>query len=693
MRWWLLLAVVLVGCGKSTPPAPKLPPSAFSPSLLVDLGLETAESARDPKLVLVGTDPSQARALLWSGQLGVNVGPYGTASGVDRVAQPAFRDGVYSPNEDIRPLRSPLDVSINANGKPIEPMRDGYWQSFDMRYGVLTTHWFAEVTDGFLEARLTSIVSNDAVRSWWEFQGPKGTQLELDPSKVLAYWPVTSHTLAPGKALDADRLLPRSGEGLSSGGRQVQTWKAPADRLTLESSGATWIFGSEPMLAIGGAMGAGPLPLKAHLRRQTGVLTGKSATEISIDGPLADQTAINSFMYFLWSERSGSYDTYESRAAARFSPFGLSSNRYNGHVFWDADVWLMPALAFIEPGVLGDYSTYRLSTLRDAPVAPFPWEDSLSGKETAPPEFTKEIHINGSVLWGLEFARALGVTVEWDVHKRGAKYYVQRATSRSNNNQPIDVVKRVADYYRSRATKRPDGKLGILDVMSPDESHIGPNDLYTNLVAQWAINGATWRGAANSGSTLFLPSDSKSFLTYENDPVRSYKQAAAVLSIYPLQYPPAEAQAKTMLERFQDKVTKNGPAMSDSIHATIWARLGDADKAYELWKKSWGDFVKGPFLLFSEKRSSPATYFTTGAAGCLQSVIYGFLGFRVDEQPEPGADWKLQLKNGRWLSIKPHLPSAWKSATFRNFHVLGRTYTLTVKRQGSKTVTSVSRGV
>ncbi len=257
---------------------------------------------------------------------------------------------------------------------------------------------------------------------------------------------------------------------------------------------------------------------------------------------------------------------------------------------------------------------------------------------------------------------------------------------------PSDVTKRVADYYVARSTKRPDGKLGLDNVMSPDEGHIGSNDLYTNLLAQWAINGATWNPAKKPAQEMYLPKDATSFLTYDGDQFRAYKQAAAVLAIYPLQYPPAEAEAKTMMNRYQDKIIAHGPAMADSIHAIIWAREGEPDKAYDLWKKSWSEFVQGPFLLFSEKRTSPTTYFTTGAAGCLQSVIYGFFGFRVDEKPEPGAAWTKQLKNGRWLSIKPNLPSAWKSATFRDIHVLGSTYTVTVKRDGSKTVTSVKQG-
>ncbi len=31
------------------------------------------------------------------------------------------------------------------------------------------------------------------------------------------------------------------------------------------------------------------------------------------------------------------------------SPFGLSNQMYNGHVFWDADIWVFPALALLDP--------------------------------------------------------------------------------------------------------------------------------------------------------------------------------------------------------------------------------------------------------------------------------------------------------------------------------------------------------
>jgi trehalose/maltose hydrolase-like predicted phosphorylase len=182
---------------------------------------------------------------------------------------------------------------------------------------------------------------------------------------------------------------------------------------------------------------------------------------------------------------------------------------------------------------------------------------------------------------------------------------------------------------------------------------------------------------------MYLPRDEESFLTYEGDPERTYKQAAAVLAIYPLQFPEAERQAKVMMERFAPKVTPNGPAMSDSVHALIWARLGETEKAYRTWRKSWQDFTKHPLLLFSEKRSKEVSYFTTGAGGCLQTVIYGFLGFRLDEWTPPETQWSRRLRSGLVLSVRPSLPSEWRRVTFKNFRVLGKTYSLEATSAGA----------
>lgn len=389
----------------------------------------------------------------------------------------------------------------------------------------------------------------------------------------------------------------------------------------------------------------------------------KWSCDITIDGPVEDQQAIRSMMFHL-------YTAIDPKGGMSISPYGLSSTTYNGHVFWDADTWVFPVLALIDPpsakaiidyrvarkqaAVENGFNELHYSQTKPIEALKYPWESSVTGKETVPGDSQKELHISGDVAWAAHQAESLGITPS-----------------------AVATVSRVGAYYLLRATKQDPRELK--DVMSPDEFHIGDNDLYTNLLAQWCANGGRWDGQYQ----FKLPKDDKSFLTYDHDGLRSYKQAAAVLAIYPLQFPPAEAQARLMMDRFADKITKNGPAMSDSIHATIWARLGETDRAYETWKRSWEPFLCPPFAQFSEKRNRPTTYFTTGAAGCLQTVLYGFLGFRLDSKQAAGATWSQRLPTGDWLSIKPNLPKAWKSIKFESFRVLGKRYTLIATHEGA----------
>ena len=347
-----------------------------------------------------------------------------------------------------------------------------------------------------------------------------------------------------------------------------------------------------------------------------------------------------------------------------FAPFGLGNDLYFGHTFWDMDVWVLPSMLFLQPEAVRQMNKYRLDRAAQAEKNAadffkrpntgmmFPWESSVTGKETVRASSIKEHHISGSVLWGLNMSEKAGIASPAAVGK---------------------VTVGVGKFFENRSTVGPAGRE-IKDVMSPDESHIGDNDLYTNLLAQWAMNGRKWEGPAK----FKLPKDETSFLTYDDDKLRSYKQAAAVLSIFPLQYPEAEKQARAMMERFESKVSKNGPAMSDAIHATIWARLGEKQKAYDAWKRAWEPFVKGPQMLFSEKRSSERTYFYTGAAGCLNTVIYGFAGFRFDDKPLDGAVWKKKLKSGWWLSCKPCLPPKWESLMINPMIIDGQKYSVEI---------------
>lgn len=394
---------------------------------------------------------------------------------------------------------------------------------------------------------------------------------------------------------------------------------------------------------------------------------------ITIEGSPRDQAGIDAMLSYL-------YRMSPTDGDASIPPFGLSSDLYFGHIFWDADIWLFPALALLSPDQARPISEHRLRRFAQAqrnfttwladgrPIgngslgppddksekvgAKFPWESSTTGKETVPGPSRFQDHISGSVLWSLQYARKLGI-IDTDLR---------------------DIERGVANFYLSRSEGTKERTLR--GTMSPDEFHIGDNDLYTNILAEGAIRSAY----PDSDIRFKRPRDGKGFLNYDGDRGRGYKQAAGVLAIYPLQDPDVEKEADATLNRFAPGVIANGPAMTHSIHALIHARLGRAEEALQEWREGWVPYTDHPFQLYSERKGgTPRTYFTTGPGGCLQAVLYGFVGIRVDTKPQPGSLYNHPLRDGAVLSIKPNLPSAWKSIQLDGVWLNGRAYDIVVR--------------
>jgi trehalose/maltose hydrolase-like predicted phosphorylase len=567
---------------------------------------------------VLGTDDPNAEepALLWNGLIGIRVARNGGG-----VPNGFFTIDSYGTEgeEKILPLPNPLP----ARSLRID-VSQPYAQRLDMRTGILTTAF--TTVDG-VQAEQTLVIHprERMLGERWSFEG--------------------------GSAPDSKPDL----AALNAAGVRTEVNEVPQDHERVISFGSGRAS-PEPKKGIPSR----PLNFDDLVNISTETWSKRWQTDIEIDGPVEDQQAVRSFLYYLRS-------AIHPEGQMSVSPFALSSEKYNGHVFWDADIWVFPALALVDPQAAAEIARYRLQKAKqaakngtgpfpakaeNASIVRYPWESSVSGRETVPGPSAREAHITGSVLWGLTQAERLGLV---------------------SPRQLGDLPGRADRFYRSISVPGPDG-AEIRDIMSPDENHIGDNDLYTNLLAQWLANDRRWEG---SKFKYKLPKDDETFLTYDDDALRGYKQAAAVLATYPLQYPPAEAQARAMMERFADKTIENGPAMSDSVHALIWARLGEREKAYATWRDSWVPFTRHPLMLFSEKRRRSETYFTTGAGGALQTVLLGFLGMRLDSKKESGSAWSSKLPSGAWLSTKPNLPKEWKSVKFRNFAVAGKRYTMT----------------
>jgi trehalose/maltose hydrolase-like predicted phosphorylase len=602
--------------------------------------------------------------------------------------------------EKIRTLPNPLSLQIQLDGKSPEVLEQ-YRQTLDMRTGSLATSWRSGKWQVTSETVIHSV--ERVIAQKWTFVPPErrlislkhewpGTRVvQQSQSDVVAEWPVSGLRAKLQRTVEAEIAAETSGQGNWELSRQTD------QPVTIYLAASIGI--SPNIVSLLGARGVAVTVTETAFQPTTLYSTAKQSfegsseacrrhwqkrwqTDIEIDGPVEDQQAIRSFLFYLSSA---------SHPGARmsYSPFALGNQQYNGHVFWDADIWVFPALALVNPQAAKGIADYRLELqagyrrnyvqwVRDGrPTAELkpgggppasnaimvPWESGVTGMETVPGPSRHQHHITGSVTFMLNQAAGLGLADPVRVRSFGEA---------------------AANFWIERSTRNSKGLREIAGVMSPDEHHIGDNDLYTNLLAEWTINRYSDRKVQ-----FELPKDEKSLLTYEGDDFKGYKQAAAVLSIYPLQNPIAEKQAHTMMERFPPNVIASGPAMSESVDALIWARLGKTPEAYTAWRKSWVPFADNGLLLFSEKRHRPIDYFVTGAGGSLQTVLYGFMGLRIQAEEPKNVPWKVPLREGQWLSARPNLPQEWKRLTLRSVTVLGRRYTFTAVRDSGKTSLSV----
>lgn len=617
-----LLALLLTGCPSSAPENADTASAPLAAQRTADRSAG-AFAQTDPWL-LTTTDPAAARAnhgiFLGNGFLGATFGPQGVA-GENAVC---FVAGVYDKNENLAPLPLWNRIALpSSEGGP-------YSQTLDMKRGVLVTK-SGGVT-------VTAFVSR------------------ADPSLAVIHVKGAPPSAEP-QAQDA---LP---EGVLVDQRDVAA-ASPDMGWTRFVRITTGADSAEETLQETGAYAD---QLARHEAAWARLWKGR---DIVIEGDPEAQQLVHKLMFdLLQSTREGGADS--------IAPETLSGHFYKGHIFWDADIWMFPALLAQHPDLARNLLDYRFRHLEAArrqakakgyAGADFPWESAASGKEVAPGGFSEGRHVTAGVGWAHDqYYRATGDKV-W-LRERG-----------------WPVLSGVADYFAMRAKKNPaTGKWAITGVTGPDELKMNvDNNTYTNALARYCLLAATdaartlnkraeprWAEVARS---LALPFDTTNnrYLARDSDDGARTKQADGELVIYPAALPMDAKTAAATFDYHSARPITNGPAMTASIHALIAARLGRAEESEKHFRASYRPFVRGPFLLFSEKRSLDRAVFTTGAGGILQSVLYGF----------GGLDWQNFDRVGKDLHPVA-LPPSWKKLTITGIRRgPKKTYTLTVTPQG-----------
>lgn len=353
------------------------------------------------------------------------------------------------------------------------------------------------------------------------------------------------------------------------------------------------------------------------------------------------------------------FNLYSScRGGSRLSipPMGLSLQGYNGHIFWDTELWMYPPMLLLNQDIarsMLDYRFDRLPAARKKALAygyrgaMFPWESDDSGEEATPTHALTgpfEHHITADI----------GIAC-WN-------YYCITRDMRWLQREGYPLLKEIADFWASRVTRNQDGSYSIHNVTGADEYANGVTDnAFTNGAASLALKYACqaaeicgekvpeiWREIGENIRILqFENGVTREHSTYKGEMI---KQADANLLAYPLGVITDEYRQRQDLEYYAERIDqKDGPAMSYSVYCVQYARMGEADKAYEMFRRCYEPNLRKPFGVISETPTSNNPYFMTGAGGLLQAVLNGFCG--------------LQITDEGIVQLPSVLPSHWKRVT------------------------------
>jgi trehalose/maltose hydrolase-like predicted phosphorylase len=417
------------------------------------------------------------------------------------------------------------------------------------------------------------------------------------------------------------------------------------------------------------------------------------AVGIEVPGDPDAQLALRFALFQLWC-------AVKSRGELAAGARGLSGSGYAGHVFWDADVFLLPAVVTMDPAAAAAMIRYRVRRLDAARKgaraaglrgARFPWESAAGGEDVTP----SDARLGGQVIPILTGPLEEHITA--DVAWAAAHY--ARWTGRPPGQLAV-LLSETARYWASRCRLDAAGRAHIDQVIGPDEYHERVDDnAFTNVMARWNLRAAaSLAGASGPSREAGEWRELAARLADGYDPGTGlYEQFAGYLALEPLLIADVAARpvaadlllgrdrvARSQLIKQPDVLmlhhlvpeetepgslepnldfygprTAHGSSLSPAITASLLARAGRADDALAMLRTALRldlDDLTG---------TTSAGLHVATLAGAWQAVLAGFAGVRVTEEGV--------------LTVDPRLPGAWDGLRLR-FRCLGRKVRLDITR-------------
>ncbi len=411
-----------------------------------------------------------------------------------------------------------------------------------------------------------------------------------------------------------------------------------------------------------------------------------SDVELDGDGTLQQGVRFNLFSLFQAAGRDG-----RTSLAAK----GLTGEGYEGHYFWDTEVFALPFFVYTQPEIARDLLQFRCRILGRARAraaemsqrgALFPWR-TIGGEEASAyfPAGTAQYHINADI--ALAIARYVAATGDrgflvdcgaevvfetarlWAdlgdyIPAQGGAFCINGVTGPDeytalvNNNCFTNLMARahlryaatLADELRLEANpafERLAGRIGLADAEVADWRRAAdlmriPRDRELGIHAQddEFLALARWDFASTPRSCYPLLLHFHPLVIYRHQVL---KQPDVVLAQVLLGSQFTTAEKRRNFD-YYDPITTGDSSLSPCIQSVAAAELGYADLAYEY-------FMRTARMDLDDVNGNVSHGVHAAAmAGSWVSLVHGFAGFRDDA--------------GR-ISFAPRLPAAWSRLRFR----------------------------
>ncbi|MEG3627760.1 glycoside hydrolase family 65 protein [Streptomyces poriticola] len=276
-------------------------------------------------------------------------------------------------------------------------------------------------------------------------EGPDGVLTSSESDVDVARLTVTA-VLDPGQALRVQKTVAHGWSG-------TRSRPAMADQVDA---------------ALAAAAHSGWAGLLTEQRSYLDDFWGRA--DVEVDGDEEIQQAVRFALFHVLQAGA--------RAEQRAIPAkGLTGSGYDGHAFWDTEMFVLPVLAYTEPRAVAEALRWRRDTLpaakdRAAQLglsgAAFPWR-TIDGSEGSAywPAGTAAFHVGADIAHAV--VRYVAVTGDTDFEREAG----------------LELLVETARLWRSLGHHDHHGTFHIDGVTGPDEySAIGDDNMYTNLMAR-----------------------------------------------------------------------------------------------------------------------------------------------------------------------------------------------------------------